>query len=134
MSTDVNSLQGYNLTTYKYYEQPSDYEVPFSVLLNKPDKVIADSSGVYIGTPGSSEPYTGTTNVSFHSDEVPEVEALSDLEPSITVVERATFADGTVLSDHTTFRNAYAAQELLYQVIPQNTTSTYREKESTWGS
>ncbi len=131
VSKDINSLQGYALTTYKYYGQPENYSVPFSTLLNRPDQIVADSSGVYIGNPGSADPFTGTTQVSFHS-EVPQVESLSDLEPSITVVERATFADGTVLADHTTFRNAYSNDTSLYTSTPTNTTSTYREKPATF--
>lgn len=130
VSTDVNTLQGYSLTTYKYYGQPDNYQVPFSTLLNRPDEVVADSSGVYIGNPGSSDAFTGTTYVSFHK-EVPEVEALSDLEPSLTVVERAVFADGSVLSDHTTFRNAYCDDPSIYYNTATNTTFLYREKPAT---
>ncbi|MAL83193.1 MAG: hypothetical protein CMF11_02410 [Idiomarina sp.] len=129
VSTDVNSAQGYNLTTYKYYGIPQDYTVPFSTLLNKPDEIDADTSGVFISDPGSSEPYTGTTSVSFHTT-APEVEALSDLEPSVTIVERAVFSDGTVLADHTTFRNAFTADTQPFNRGATNTSFLYREKQA----
>ena len=129
-SEEISVQQGYDITTYKYYSLPSDYNVPYSIRLNEPDEIIADEDGVYIGDPGSSKPCTGTSSVSFSID-VPEVKALSDFEPALTVVERAVYSDGSILANTATYRNAYSAQSSLYTSASNNSSSPYREKNAT---
>ena len=109
VSQDVQAQEGYEITTYKYYTLPDNYDVPFTKSLRTADKIEWDKDrGAHIAEAGSMDSFTGKSDVSFSVD-VPENEDVSDLEPSVVINETVTWTDGTLTARNIVFRNAYSA-------------------------
>jgi len=108
VSEDVQAQEGYEITTYKYYTLPDNYEVTYVKSLRTADRIDFDSDlGPHIGEAGSMDSFTGTSSVSFSID-LPENAAVSDLEPSVVIGESVRWTDGTLTDRNMVFRNAYA--------------------------
>jgi hypothetical protein len=109
VSKDIQAQEGYEITTYKYYTLPDDYEVPYTKSLRTADRIDFDSDlGPHIGEAGSMDSFTGVSDVTF-SIEPPENVAVTDLEPSAVIQESVRWTDGTLTDRNLVFRNAYAS-------------------------
>lgn len=109
VSKDIQAQEGYEITTYKYYTLPDNYEVPYTKSLRTADRIDFDADlGPHIGEAGSMDSFTGTSDVTF-SIEPPENVAVNDLEPSAVIQESVRWTDGTLTDRNLVFRNAYAS-------------------------